>query len=161
MYKNVLLTVDGSLLAEQAIPHAVDLANCSNAELHVVRVVLPIALLTPTPMDYEINENYRRNALNEAHVYMTNLENRLKSSLSTNLHVKVLEGIVIESLMEYIEQHHIDLIVMATHGRSGFSRWVFGSVADKILRMANIPVFLVRAHPEAASTKSKEKAAVV
>jgi nucleotide-binding universal stress UspA family protein len=52
---------------------------------------------------------------------------------------------VTENLIDYVEHHDIDLILIATHGRSGVTRWVRGSVADKILRASNIPVIMVRA----------------
>jgi hypothetical protein len=56
-------------------------------------------------------------------------------------------GLAAETIIDYARHHPIDLIVMATHGRSGLQRWVYGSVADKVLRGANQPVLLVRAYP--------------
>jgi nucleotide-binding universal stress UspA family protein len=52
------------------------------------------------------------------------------------------------AILDYAHKQPIDLIVMATHGRSGLSRWVYGSVADKVLRGAEVPVLLVRAQPK-------------
>jgi len=54
-------------------------------------------------------------------------------------------GLPGETIIDYARRHPIDLIVMATHGRSGLQRWVYGSVADKVLRGADLPVLLVRA----------------
>jgi nucleotide-binding universal stress UspA family protein len=56
-------------------------------------------------------------------------------------------GTPAETIIDYAHREPIDLIVMATHGRSGLQRWVYGSVADKVLRGADVPVLLVRAHP--------------
>jgi nucleotide-binding universal stress UspA family protein len=61
----------------------------------------------------------------------------------------VLEGFVPEAILKAAETEAVDLIVMSTHGRSGLSRWVYGSVAAKVLQAAPCPIFLVRAknHP--------------
>jgi nucleotide-binding universal stress UspA family protein len=58
---------------------------------------------------------------------------------------EVLTGRVADSLSDFIEANDFDLILMATHGRSGVKRWVMGSIADKILRFSNVPVLMVRA----------------
>ena len=58
---------------------------------------------------------------------------------------EVLEGNPAHTLAEYAEKNQFDLLVIATHGRSGVSRWVWGSVADRILRSACVPVLMVRA----------------
>jgi nucleotide-binding universal stress UspA family protein len=57
----------------------------------------------------------------------------------------ILEGRVTECLVDYTGKNDIDIILIATHGRGGVTRWVRGSVADKILRSANVPVLMVRA----------------
>jgi nucleotide-binding universal stress UspA family protein len=57
----------------------------------------------------------------------------------------VLEGKVAEALAQWAEQNGVDLIVIASHGRSGISRWVMGSVADRLLRSVCVPVMMIRA----------------
>lgn len=148
MYRTMLVAVDGSDLAEQALPHALQMAKCFNAQVHFVRVVMPFALLVPTAVEYDINENYRRQALAEAHSYLDQLEARYDPELGGRVHTSVLEGVVVDSILDYADFHNIDLIVMATHGRSGIGRWVFGSVAERVLHAAKVPVVLVRAQPE-------------
>jgi nucleotide-binding universal stress UspA family protein len=54
-------------------------------------------------------------------------------------------GVVAQSIIEYAEGNQIDLIAMCTHGRTGLARWALGSVADRVLRAAGIPILLVRA----------------
>jgi nucleotide-binding universal stress UspA family protein len=61
------------------------------------------------------------------------------------LQTEVMMGKPADSLAEYAEKNGVDLIVIATHGRSGVSRWVFGSVADRVMRSACVPVLMVRA----------------
>ena len=58
---------------------------------------------------------------------------------------EVLEGSVAETLAAWAEQNDVDLIIIASHGRSGVSRWVMGSVADRILRSVCVPVMMIRA----------------
>ena len=80
----------------------------------------------------------------DAKEYLTRVIEGLKTD-RTKLNLEVISGGVTDSLADYAEKNDIDLILIATHGRSGVSRWVRGSVADKILRSANVPVLMVRA----------------
>ena len=57
----------------------------------------------------------------------------------------MVEGRVAESLVDYAEKNDIDMIVIASHGRSGVSRWVMGSVAEKMVRSSCVPVLMVKA----------------
>lgn len=149
MYNRIMLTVDGSPIAEQALPHALKLVECLGAELHLVRVVVPFGLLAPTTIEYDINESYRRSAISEAHEYLHQLEQKLQGKLDDRVQTKVVEGVIVDAILDYADFHNIDLIVMATHGRSGLGRWVFGSVAERVLHAADVPVFLVRARKDA------------
>jgi nucleotide-binding universal stress UspA family protein len=76
--------------------------------------------------------------------YLDQVVNRLKHKMA-QLHSEVLVGSVADSLADFTENNDFDLILIATHGRSGVRRWVRGSIADKVLRAANIPVLMVRA----------------
>jgi nucleotide-binding universal stress UspA family protein len=70
----------------------------------------------------------------------------------SNMIHKVVEiGPAAETIIDYAHEHPVDLIVMSTHGRSGLQRWVYGSVADKVLRAAGIPVLLIRAQVSQAA----------
>ena len=75
--------------------------------------------------------------------YLTQMASRLDYP-GVTLRTEVLNGLVAHSLASYAEQNGVDLIVIATHGRSGISRWVWGSVADRVLRSAMAPVLIVR-----------------
>lgn len=144
MYREIMLTVDGSPLAEEAVPYAVEMANQFGATLHLVRVIPPFTILMPTALDYDLSEDYRRQASQEAHQYLNDLSSRLREKLATPPRTQVIEGVVVDSLMDYARFYNIDLIVMATHGRSGISRWVFGSIAERVLHAAIPPVLLIR-----------------
>ncbi|NJL93819.1 MAG: universal stress protein [Anaerolineae bacterium] len=145
MYKNILLTLDGSALAEQAFSHAAALAQTFAANLHLVRVVVPFNMLMPTTIEYDLTESYRRDALHEAHQYLHEIEQRARHLGVNRVQTKVVEGVVVDAILDYANFHGVDLVVMATHGRSGLGRWVFGSVAERVLHAANVPVMLIRA----------------
>lgn len=146
MYEKILVPLDGSDFAEKALDHAIKLADAFDSELFLVQVVMtPIAVAVPYDISYQYNEEFRESAMNEAYRYLNGISSRLYDNFGARLHTKVIEGNVVESLLDYSEFQNIDLIVMATHGRSGFSRWVFGSVAESMLRASDCPIFLIRA----------------
>lgn len=148
MYKKIMVPLDGSDFAEEALSHALKLAEAFGSELYLVQVIMsPAMVAVPYDISYQFSESYREAALKEAHDYMSHTAARFAEKLPNRLHTKVIEGNVIDSLLEYANFNDMDLIVMATHGRSGISRWVLGSVAERLLRTANSPVFLVRVHP--------------
>ena len=148
MYKKIMVPLDGSELAECVLPHVEALATgFSLKEVILVRVVEPEEipayrvegnLLSQVTLE---RESTRKSSAED---YLARVGTRLKREAAA-LHSEVLVGRVSESLVDYAEQKEVDLIVIATHGRSGVTRWVRGSVADKILRSANVPVLMVRA----------------
>jgi nucleotide-binding universal stress UspA family protein len=145
-YQHVLVPLDGSELAESVLPHLEAVAsNCQITTVELIRVVPPIemhykaALPINTQQEKQINEA----ALKEAEDYLLKVKARLDASRMTVV-TKVLSGEVANQMVEYIEKSGVDLLLIATHGRSGVSRWVWGSVADKLLRSSCIPVFVVR-----------------
>ena len=147
MYQKIMVPLDGSDLAECVLPHAEAIAmGCEVKNVTFVRVVEPLHLPSssewvPTPEERERIESSHRS---EAQDYLTKLVGRLKYD-GVDLQSEVIMGKAAESLADYAEKNGVDLIVIATHGRSGVSRWVWGSVADRILRSACVPVLMVRA----------------
>lgn len=141
MYECILLTLDRSPLAEQALPHAAALARACRARLELLSVV-PLsdgdrAAGMSTPADGE------RQAA-ETRDYLAGMCGRLEDE-GLQVQAEVRFGDVATEVLDHAEAIEADLIVMATHGRSGLGRWVYGSVADHVLRHATIPVLLVRA----------------
>jgi nucleotide-binding universal stress UspA family protein len=131
MYQKILVPVDGSKLAECVIPHVEYIANgCKSKEVVFARVVEPAY---PIETHKKEAEDYLRNLLNRVH---------FEASASRS---EILMGTTAENLIEYAEHNDVDLVIIATHGRSGIGRWVWGSIADRILRAGAVPVFMVRA----------------
>lgn len=145
MYKKILIPLDGSILAEQAIDAAIAIASKFTGEVHLVQVITNY-LVPSYGIDYQVGETYRDVSLREAKAYLENVKDRLSVNFDGQINVKVIEGLVAENIVDYADTQEIDLIVMATHGRSGIGRWVFGSVAERVLRGAQSPVLMVRAN---------------
>ena len=96
----------------------------------------------------KIRENTKRieeEKKSSAEAYLNQTVNRLGKHGEVKFQTAVVPGNVADSLIDYAEANDIDLILIATHGRSGVSRWVRGSIADRILRASSIPVLMVRA----------------
>ncbi|MFP3903138.1 MAG: universal stress protein [Armatimonadota bacterium] len=144
MYNRILLTLDTSELAEQAVPHAVALARNFDAELYVLSVI-PV-LESDSPATAEMGWDSEIATTEE---YLAGIENAL-SSEGLTCHTELRRGNVAEEILIFSEKCEADVIVMSTHGRSGLGRWVYGSVTDRVLRYADIPVFLVRVDEEEA-----------
>jgi nucleotide-binding universal stress UspA family protein len=155
MYKNIMAPVDGSELAECVLPHVESIAKgCGVATVLFVRVVEPVHLPVGTDSDggsvftekdaARIREQTDSHNQKLAKQYLDRLISHSKYD-GVDVEAAVIVGKPAESLAEYAENNGVDLIVISTHGRSGISRWVWGSVADKILRSACVPVLMVRA----------------
>ena len=140
MYSLLLVPLDGSDLAERALPHAKVLANEFNSKILLLRVVTPSPSLTeiePVAVDIE------RAQIAEAEEYLERVREPLTGE-SFDVEAEIAVGSPAETIIEYAAQHEVRLIVMYTHGRSGLSRWVYGSVADRVLQGAECPVLLVK-----------------
>lgn len=143
--RRIMLSLDGSECARQAIPVAVDLASKSKAELMLLTVVTPPYLQTPEVMGSylqydEAVETVRQRLNDELGSYADVLQQR--NITVTPLAVSGLPG---EAIVDEAIDWNVDLVIMATHGASGLRRWALGSVADKVLHSINVPLLLVRA----------------
>jgi nucleotide-binding universal stress UspA family protein len=146
MYKKIMVPLDGSELAECVLPHVeAFIKGFNTSDVILVRVVEPETsyrgeyVITPEMLAKRESETK-----SSAKDYLDKIVNRLKHE-GVALHAEVIVGRVTESLANYAVENDIDLILIATHGHSGVTRWVRGSVADKILRSADVPVLMVRA----------------
>ena len=155
LYKNILVPLDGSELAAQALPYAEEIANNAQAKLSLLQVVddpvdIYVApettLLSRTGMGVVHNAmdtNFHRQALDSAKWNMDELAASLRHR-KINAEGDIDTGEAATCIVEYAEANDIDLIVMSTHGRTGLGRWTYGSVANKVLQAAPCPVLIVR-----------------
>ena len=144
MYQQILVPLDGSRLAEEALPHARALARQFDCELVLLRVIVsPYAITAPDLVlaSQEINiENFAQ----AAQEYLAGVADGLTAE-GLPARTAIGEGPVAEGILRVAAEQHADMIVMSTHGRGGVSRWVYGSVADRVLQASTCPVLLVRA----------------
>lgn len=129
-YQKVMVTLDGSELAERALPLAQMLAQAMGAELVLLRVVGPL----PVPVDLGLDEKMVGARREEAEAYLAAVADRLEDAPAVT--TVTLVGPAAQRIVQYAQEHGVDLMVMSSHGRSGASRWVHGSVTTRILRHA-------------------------
>ncbi len=145
MATRILVPLDGSPLAEQALGCAHALARGLPAELILFR-----AVWIPPDVRELLNESaVELNAIlaqakTEADEYLRGLKEQL-GKLGLDVRSVVREGPAAEAILEYATREKVDQIVMATHGYSGFKRWTHGSVAERVLQATQVPLLLVRA----------------
>lgn len=141
MYKKILVPLDGSALAECVLPHVKEIvAGRGEAKVILLRVVEPLPAGTPPAVDFEV---VQKAGVKEAEKYLARIQAKL-SKEGGNVEVEVLTGRPAETITDFVQHEKVDLIALATHGRSGISRWVFGSVADRLVRSSSVPILLIR-----------------
>jgi nucleotide-binding universal stress UspA family protein len=144
MYKAILVPLDGSALAEQALPTAARLAKATGAALHLVHVHVAAS---PNPISIEglpvIDENFNSLAAQHEQVY---LERAAATVANGGLRpiVTRLQGQVVHALTSYARDIQAGLIMMTSHGRSGFAHLWLGSVAEALARVTGTPLLLLR-----------------
>jgi nucleotide-binding universal stress UspA family protein len=131
MYEKLLVPLDGSELAEVALPYAREIAGKAGSEITLLHV--------SESADSEYDRMHR--------VYIERMVEATRQGAggkALEVRAAFVVGNDAEGIVDYADREDMGLIVMATHGRSGIRRWVLGSVADKVLRAAERPVLLVR-----------------
>lgn len=157
MFTRILVPLDGSTLAERAIPHAVTFARIFNSTIILLQVLDPISYHeNPNPVD-PLSWQIRKA---EADMYMQSMTARTREYLQnsvddetsnnikieTNVEYAILEGKAAENIVDFAHRENIDLLVISTHGASGLSRWNISSVAQKVINQIYIPVLIVRTY---------------
>jgi nucleotide-binding universal stress UspA family protein len=141
MYRRILVPLDGSRLAEQALPHAAVHAEQFGAEIVLLMVLGPL----PEPI------MAGRGAVRSAEEASARLARSYLEGIAAGLReegipvtTETVEGKPYLEIIRYAEGKAFDLIVMSTRGHSGLSRWLLGSVADRVVRGATVPLLLVQ-----------------
>jgi len=140
IYKKILVTLDGSEFSERILGHVTAIATgCNVPEVILLRVTEPVQ------QAYQMGEDRQREAEKrikaEATEYLSQVADRLKQEGIVAKTV-VVQGKADEEILDYINNNQIDLVIMSTRGRSGVSRWVFGSVANRVVRHSMAPVLV-------------------
>lgn len=135
----ILVPLDGSALAETALPKAIELAQDSGAKVELLRAVEAHTLPGVDPTEAQIK------VVKEGEEYLAEAAARLKANGVKGVETSVWYGPAAYAIVEAARLHKVDLIVMTTHGRSGLGRLILGSVAESVLRGTITPILLIRA----------------
>ncbi|HSQ27566.1 MAG TPA: universal stress protein [Anaerolineales bacterium] len=169
MFKRILVPLDGSTLAERAIPHAEQFARIFGASIVLLQVLNPTSFhenpSAVDPLSWQIRKA-------EADMYMQGIAARIREDLQESsydtqstedkgkeveypsVEYSIREGNTAENIVNFAHSEDIDLIVISTHGSGGLSRWNISSVTQKVISLVYLPVLVIRAycqsaHPEA------------
>lgn len=145
MYETILVPTDGSPHADAAIEQALDLAERYGATLHALYVVdvnYPYADFGTAAVNWEAVTEAKENQGEQA----TGEVRERGEAAGVPVETEVRQSTSIHrAILDYADDHDVDLIVMGTHGRRGLDRYLLGSVTEKIVRVADVPVLTVKA----------------
>lgn len=134
MYSKILVPLDGSTLAEKAIEPALALGD--SVVLLRANILDSLGLTEPSFMIDDLLDHQDRS--------IKGYLDRLSEELGPRVSVRTMREDAATAILETAVQEGVDLIVLTSHGRTGLSRWMFGSVADKVLRHAECPVLVIK-----------------
>ena len=141
MYKKILVPLDGSEFSECILEHVRAVATgCQVPEVVLLRVIEPW-----DRQIYEVPEDWRRDIEKKAQAEIEDHLSKLADNLRQEgiaVSTAVVEGKPVDEILNYTSKNQVDLIAMSTHGRSGVSRFAFGSVADRVIRYSAIPLLI-------------------
>jgi nucleotide-binding universal stress UspA family protein len=149
MYRKIMVPLDGSELAECVIPHVQSVAKgCGAEEVILFRVCEPPVILADYPQDLQPGwedhvHQETTHSQQQCRLYLDDTEKKLVQS-GLKVTTKAALGNAAKLIVDYAVQNQIDLIIMASHGRSGISRWAYGSTAEKVLHSTQVPVLIIR-----------------
>ncbi|HMN58812.1 MAG TPA: universal stress protein [Anaerolinea sp.] len=163
MFNRILVPLDGSPLAERAIPHAEQFARIFGSVIILLQVLDPTSFHeNPNPVD-PLNWQIRKA---EADIYLDGIAARIRDDLHENaleagsseeskirVQYAIREGKTAENIVNFAHTENIDLLIICTHGSGGLSRWNISSVTQKVINLIYLPVLIIRAYnqPETES----------
>ena len=159
-FRRVVVPLDGSPVAEGIVPFIVDIAGPLDMEIVLLRVVTPVAAQAGGgPVSRAIAEDLAARTT-EARDYLASIAAELWGR-GIRVQVRLRTGAPVQEILAVARECAADLIAMTTHGRSGLRRLVFGSVAEAVLRLADIPVLMMRLTAAEAHARAAQEAAFV
>ena len=142
MFSNILVPLDGSGLAERALPYATRLLDAAHGRLTLFHATSDVGMTTHPNHEMDIAVGLEALAARQT-----------KDGVLTGTHV--VHGDPASAILDAARAAHNDLIVMSTHGRSGLGRWLCGSVAEDVLRQVEVPLLLIPATCSASRTGAR------
>jgi nucleotide-binding universal stress UspA family protein len=144
MFRNVLVPLDGSELAERVLPLVAHVAPPSALTLHLVRVVDLVPRTAFSSYMPYVDQNMMNAEMEECAAYLERMRGQLTAQ-GFQVQTKEFEGEPASTLLDYEGVAQIDLVAMCSHGRTGLARFALGSVAERLIRYGMAPVLLARA----------------
>lgn len=152
-FRNILIPLDGSELAEKALKSAAQLASAlakqtdageAPVKLTLLRVATPLTFMAADPALFD---EMIRMSIDEAQAYLQATAPSVMTAADPAIvETKVVSGFAADVIVHFAEENGIDLIIMSSHGRTGSKRWIYGSVAEKVMHHASCATAIVRAH---------------
>jgi nucleotide-binding universal stress UspA family protein len=152
MYRRVLVPLDGSMVAEGIIPFIMEIAGPLDMQVVLVRVLVPVPPMAVEGTRQVVIEDFEKRRV-EAEEYLSAMASELRAK-GVRATTEVRRGEPVAEILAGARDAEADLIAMTTHGRSGLGRLLFGSVAEAVLRQAEMPVFLMRLANDKAAARA-------
>jgi len=148
MFQRILVPLDGSTRAEQALPAAARLAKAAGEKglVILVRVVNPVTeywMATPLAAEPSVPQSIIDTEISESSLYLSAVA-AMNVLRGVRVETVVIFGSIAATILATTAEHKADIIVMCSHGYTGMKRWVMGSIAEKIARHSPVPVFIER-----------------
>ncbi|MFB6138894.1 MAG: universal stress protein [Halosimplex sp.] len=140
MYEEILVPTDGSAGASAALEEAIELATAFDATIHSLYVV-DLAAVGTEVGTVDLVESFEQMGEGATDAAVTRARDAGVDATGS-----VATGSPHRAILDYVDDHGVDLVVMGTHGRTGLERYLLGSVTEKVVRTADVPVLTVRAH---------------
>jgi nucleotide-binding universal stress UspA family protein len=163
MFKRILVPLDGSALAEGALPHAELFARIFGANITLLQVLDPTTFQempnAVDPLRWQLRKA-------EADAYMKGIANRVRKNLGegpvegegnpgSRVNYSIREGKTAENIVDFSHVEDVDLLVICTHGSGGLSRWSISSITQKVINLIYLPVLIVRAFDQSTMTADR------
>ncbi|MFP4082154.1 MAG: universal stress protein [Candidatus Aminicenantes bacterium] len=144
-FKKILWPTDFSEPSFEALKAANELALNFSSKLYVVHVIAPVPVVAAPPGPTSFNVGVYRTELEES--AKKSVQEIIEKKISDKIEAQpvVVHGMAADEIVRVAEEEKVDLVVIATHGETGFRHFIFGSVAEKVVRTSPVPVLTIRA----------------
>jgi nucleotide-binding universal stress UspA family protein len=142
MYNNILVPLDGSVRAEKILPHVEEMALKHGSKVILLQVVEPIVTVSSADVYIPVNDSFSVK-LEQAHVYLNGIKQQFQEK-RIEVESRVVGAAIVDAICETADAEKVDLIAMASHGRTGAGRVFYGSVAAGVLHRVDRPLLIIR-----------------
>jgi len=146
MYTKILVPLDGSARAERILTHVEPMARSFGSKVILMQVVEPIVTVSSADVFVPATDSFSAK-LEQAQVYLNDLKSRLQEK-GVDAESRVVGSTIVDAICEAAELEKVDLIAMASHGRTGAARVFYGSVAAGVLHRVDRPLLIIRSRED-------------